>query len=270
MITHFTQIIAAYVPSESSKIALRHAIDLSLQHNAKLTILNVNPHKTRDGLVKKDIDEIISDRNAQYGFVEKIGIPYKEILTLEEAINADLIVMGTHGSKEVDPDWIGGNAFKVLSGSSCPVLIFPPNQHDVGFKNIVLPVADASETRQKVPLTVSLAKTYGAKVHIVIVNKQETPEVIHKLKIYADQIKKYCDERDVANTLEEIYNKNISDACVDYANKVNADLISIMSERESPTGYFMGHYAQQLVNTSSAPVLTIHSKDAKLSGEAGY
>ncbi len=270
MNTRFTQIIAAYVPSKSSKIALKHAIDLSQRFDAKLTILNVNPQDSNEGQVQKDIDEIIGDSNAHYGFVEKVGKPYTEILALEKALNADLIVMGTHGSKEADPNWIGSNSFKVLSSSTCPVLILPPYRENIGIKNIVLPVSDSSETRQKVPLSVSLASIYGAKIHIVHENKEEQPEVINKLRIYVNQIKKYCDDRNVEYEVEQSNNKNISDACIEYADKVDADLITIMSERESPTGYFMGHYAQELVNKTRTPILTIHVVEATLLGDAGY
>ena len=56
----------------------------------------------------------------------------------------------------------------------------------------------------------------------------------------------------------------------DYANEIGADLISIMSERESPTGFFMGHYAQQLVNKSNISVLTMHVKNTRIAGGGGY
>ncbi|NNJ56836.1 MAG: universal stress protein [Bacteroidia bacterium] len=270
MLTHFTQIIAAYVPSEASKVALKLAVNLSKKHNAKLTILNVNPHKSEEGLVRRQIDEIMKDEHAEYGFVEKTGKPYKEILMLEKALDANLIVMGSHGSKERDPDWIGGNAFKVLSGSTCPVIIFPQDFPNKGFNNIVLPIGNSSETRQKVPLTVELASSFGATIHIAVVHKGDDPEVAHRLKIYADQAAKYCDDHEVAYTVKDVINKNIANACIDHADEVNADLISIMSERESETGFFMGHYAQELVNKAKTPVLTIHVKDMNLTGAAGY
>ena len=43
-----------------------------------------------------------------------------------------------------------------------------------------------------------------------------------------------------------------------------------MSERESPTGFFMGHYAQKLVNIADIAVLTVHVKDTALVGGSGY
>jgi len=270
MKTNFTKIIAAYVPSKPSKAALLNARDLAQRHNASLTILNVNPEKSEFGVVRKEVDEIMAGSTVNYDLVEREGAPYREILSIAERTKADLIVMGTHGSTQRDPDWIGGNAFKVLSGSTCPVITFTGLHTGIGFKNIVLPIADASETRQKVPLAVSLAKAYNATLHIAIVNKNEDKDIVNTLKIYASQAEGYCEEHGVAWTYTEIYNKNIADACIEYAKEVNADLIAIMSERESATGFFMGHYAQKLVNRADTAVLTVHIKDTAIVGGTGY
>lgn len=133
-----------------------------------------------------------------------------------------------------------------------------------------MPISESSETRQKVTFSVDIAKKFGAKIHILVVNKDEDPQILYRLKIYGDQIQKYCESQEVDFVRQEIYNKNIANACADYAKAVNADLICIMSERESPTGFFLGHYAQQLLNEANTPVLTIHAKDFQLVGEAGY
>lgn len=270
MITKFKQIIAAFVPADSSRTALKHAKDIATRHQAELSVIIVNSRKTDTEEAKAEIEDILKDSAVKYDIIVKDGKPYREILNLEKEKEADLIVIGTHGSGSRDPEWIGGNAFKVLSGSSCPVITFTPQHTGLGFKNIILPVADASETRQKVPLTVSLAKAYNAKVHIAIVNKNDDSSVINTLKIYAAQAEGYCIDNNVEFTIKEIYNKNIATACIDYANEVDADLISIMSERESPTGFFMGHYAQQLVNKSTIPTLTIHVRTTRIAGGGGY
>lgn len=270
MTTNFTQIIAAFVPAESSRTALKHAKDLAQRHQAKLTIVNVNSDKTDEKLVKAEVEDIMKDTTISYELIAKTGKPFREILALEKLLKANLIVIGTHGSHGRDPDWIGGNAFKILSGSRCPVLTFTPEHNKFGFKNIILPIADASETRQKVPLTIALAKAYNAKVNIVIVNKNEDPSVINTLKIYASQAEGYCIKGGVEYGYKEIYNKNIADACLDYAKEIDADLIAIMSERESPTGFFMGHYAQKLINSSTVSILTVHFRDTNVGGGSGY
>ena len=51
---------------------------------------------------------------------------------------------------------------------------------------------------------------------------------------------------------------NIAKEAMKYAEEVNADLLAIMTDHESNlTGMFMGAFAQQIVNHSSVPVLSI-------------
>jgi hypothetical protein len=45
---------------------------------------------------------------------------------------------------------------------------------------------------------------------------------------------------------------------IDYALSKSADLISIMTEQETPANILLGPHAQQLVNQSPVPILSIH------------
>lgn len=46
----------------------------------------------------------------------------------------------------------------------------------------------------------------------------------------------------------------------DYVKEVDGDLIAIMTEQEtSAANIFLGPYAQQIVNRSEVPVLSVHS-----------
>ena len=52
--------------------------------------------------------------------------------------------------------------------------------------------------------------------------------------------------------------KNVTLTTLDYAKEVNADMITIMTEQESRlTSLLMGTYAQQMINESTIPVLTV-------------
>ena len=54
-------------------------------------------------------------------------------------------------------------------------------------------------------------------------------------------------------------NDNLTLETIDYAKKIKANLISIMTEQEtSPFNLLIGPYAQQMVNNSPIPVLSIN------------
>lgn len=56
------------------------------------------------------------------------GNPAEEIINTAESVNADLIVMGTHGRKGVKLIVFGSVAEKVVKNSKIPVLTVHPNQ----------------------------------------------------------------------------------------------------------------------------------------------
>jgi hypothetical protein len=57
---------------------------------------------------------------------------------------------------------------------------------------------------------------------------------------------------------DKIISNNISKDTIDYALKIGADLITIMTEQETPANILLGVHAQQMVNQSPVPILSIH------------
>jgi nucleotide-binding universal stress UspA family protein len=55
-----------------------------------------------------------------------VGDPVETIIDYARAQDADLIIMGTHGSKGLEKILLGSVAERVLKGAHCPVLIMNP------------------------------------------------------------------------------------------------------------------------------------------------
>ena len=54
---------------------------------------------------------------------------------------------------------------------------------------------------------------------------------------------------------------NVTADTIEYANKVNADMIAIMTEQESSlSSLIMGTFAQQMLSQSTIPVLTVRPR----------
>ena len=83
-----------------------------------------------------------------------------------------------------------------------------------------------------------------------------------KVDNYTLQVKKYLEEENVNFVIEKVDADNITNATINYANEINADVIAIMTEQEMTTAnLFLGAYAQQMVNHSPIPVLSIHARE---------
>ncbi|MDP2175010.1 MAG: universal stress protein [Bacteroidota bacterium] len=253
-------ILVPFSNSPSAIGALKTAIVLSKLFHAKLHVIHVVTNISENNILDQ-IRNICTAENAQFTFIERSGNISKEVIKAEQEINADLIVMGAYGISGWQQLWVGSNAFKVVSTSHCPVLTL---QGDVGsfagFNKIMLPLDDSEETRQKVNVVKMFASAFDANVLIFNVTKVKGEESRQKLSKYAHQVEELLAKDGIQSTFDESYGNNIAEDCIKFAQMHNCDLITIMTETENTNSFFMGTYAQQLVSTSTIPVLTIHAR----------
>jgi nucleotide-binding universal stress UspA family protein len=258
--TTIENILVPFVDSPSAIGALKTAISIANIYKTKLYVIHVKTDKSDESVLER-IKEICTRENAVFTFIERSGNIHKEIIKVEKEISAGLIVMGAYGITGWQQLWVGSNAFKVVSTSQCPVLTL---QGDVtsfkGFHKIMLPLDDSDETRQKVNWVTSLAKGFDAEVLIFNTSKVKGDDSRKKLAHYASQVEILLAKEGIKTSFDESYGNNIAEDCIKFAQIHNCDLITIMTETENTNSFFMGTYAQQLVSTSTIPVLCIHSR----------
>lgn len=132
--------------TESSSIALRAAIQLGRRFDAAVELLHVDTEATLlvpppgdlialpidvAELMRKSVErlgELAADVR-RTGLVcttaTEIGTTHTEIVEHAQRINADLIVMGTHGRQGLGHVLVGSIAEKVVQHATCPVLVIP-------------------------------------------------------------------------------------------------------------------------------------------------
>ncbi|MBE9491699.1 MAG: universal stress protein [Bacteroidetes bacterium] len=190
------------------------------------------------------------------------GKVYKEVVSEAEESKADLIIIGTHGSSGFEEFWIGSNANKVVSFTKLPIITIRGGI-DIRrpLNRIVMPIDSTLETRQKVPFTSIMAKMHNAEIFVVSVYTTKVRAIRSRVNSYTDQVKEYLDDMEVKHTVDTVDADNLTTATIEYAKKIDANLISIMTEQErTTTNLWLGSYAQQMVNHSPFPVLSIHPK----------
>ncbi len=85
--------------------------------------------------------------------------------------------------------------------------------------------------------------------------------VLNRLKIVARQVQSYIEEDNIPCTNEFLTGKNLTTLTLDYARKIDADLIVIMTEQESTSGFLAGPYSQQMINQSNIPIMSVKPKE---------
>jgi len=188
------------------------------------------------------------------------GKVYKVICQVAQEENAFLLVVGTHGSSGFEEFWIGSNANRIVSASKLPIITIRAGvDSNKNLKTIVMPLDSTKITRQKLPITALLAKYFDAEIHILGVYTSTVDNIRYRIKNYVAQSETYLKENNIQYRTVFLDANNITDTVLDYAQKVNANLISIMTEQETTTmNLWLGPYAAQMVNHSPIPVLSVH------------
>ncbi|MBN8702351.1 MAG: universal stress protein [Bacteroidetes bacterium] len=243
-------------------------------------------------------DEILSKFLLKVKTIVKNDYVQGAIVDYAKSSNTDLIIMGTHGVTGIKEFFIGSNSYGVVNQSHCPVITIHPKggkkndapailikasnaRKDKGhpadrktslkllnetrnqtFKTIVLPVRIAKHSREKVLYIVQIAKKYDSFVHIAAyVSRIDNTGELRKVNAYAKQVEKYLKSNNIKCRITIICGANYIQQILKFAEKRKADLITIMAQRDyGLSQYISGPYAQQLVNHSKIPVLSVPVK----------
>lgn len=174
----------------------------------------------------------------------------------------DVIVMGTHGAKVFSEYFIGSNAHKTATVSSCPVITIQAQAKQPGVNNIVMPIDDSPHSQQKIDMVIELASHYNAKVHILDLRSMNEEINEKKMNIHNDPLQKKMKEAELDYVRNISNGKNLALETMNYSKKINADLIVIMTDHESNlAGMFFGGFTKQIINHSRIPVMSIKPKE---------
>ena len=280
MNSSINQILIPIDFSDQALIALEQSYNLANFYSADLTLLHVIDegnsmnrffHKPYDeDALKKQIEEKLEELAAEVAKRRGIkvntliakGHIYDKILEVADMISAKMIIMGTNGTVGLKKRFIGSNALRVVKEANCPVVTIKGKHPREGCKNIVLPIDLTKESREKVNNAIELGNLYGATIRVVSVLFTMDEFVVNRLTRQMEQVKNFIKKSGVKCTAEMIKavkgHETLAHAVVDYANKVDADLIMIMTQQESDTTpLFIGSTAQGIINNSEVPVMSI-------------
>lgn len=265
--------------SEQSKIALNQSFNLARLANASITLVYVIDEDTvsslfsflshnelqeelmKTGILKKLedlVDETGKKGEMTFHFKIEKGKVYDQIVKVADEMNAAFIVMGTSGASTIKKKFIGSNAVRVISDAHCPVITIKGKEHRQGCDVIVLPLDLSKETKEKVDECILIAKFFNSTVRVMSVVDTKDEFLLNKITRQMEQVVNFISENGIKCEGEFHYRKDISEGVLEYARKVHADLIIIMTQQELEwTEYFIGTESQQIIHSSDIPVCSI-------------
>lgn len=273
------KIIAAIDFSKCSVHALKYAINMANNVEADVIMVWVDTSPVIETEVsvidrehrlevKKQFEELIDKyastlQTGELSYKLRKGKVYQEVANQAKYDDASLIIAGSHGVSGFEKFWVGSNAYRIVSSAPCPVItIRLAYEFKDNIRKIILPIDSTLETRQKVPYTVRMARLHDSEIHIVAVYSTKIKSMQQRVNSYAEQVAKFIHNHQVKFKVETLTAENITNSIIDYADAIDADLVSIMTEQETSTAnILLGPYAQQMINNSSKPVLSVQVRE---------
>jgi len=213
-----------------------------------------------DDLHEKYKDKLISGK---LSYKLRKGKVYHEIAIHAKQEDAFLIIAGTHGVSGYEELWIGSNAYRIVTHAPCPVISLRQSlEIEDGVSTMVIPIDNTKDTLQKLPFAIRFAKIDEATIHLISIYPNFLETLKHKVDANSTKAIKYLEKNKVNFVHKNIKSDDITKSTIEYAVKVEANLIAIMTEQGvSRKSVYLGQNAQQLVSNSPVPLLSIRPEN---------
>ncbi len=274
------QILVPIDFSEQSIIALGQSYNLARLSKADIVLIHViddssylpffqkKEDKELEQKISDELKKLATETTSKTGVkvstLIRKGKIYETIQEVATELNCSFIVMGTNGSVGLKR-FIGSNALRVIRESPCPVITIKGKKHRTGCKNIVLPLDVTKETKEKVNTAIEFAELFGSTIHLITVLNTDDEFIVNKLKRQMNQVHEFIREQNIPCTVEFILGDDIPKEVIEFADRNKSDLIMIMTQQELNWTdlMFISSSAQEIINGTDIPVLSIRPKERK-------
>lgn len=270
--------------SEYSEHALHAAAKLAKKYDAKiiavhmleLSTVHAYGEATRNDQMEKGLFYIKRaeqefDKFLNRDYLNGISITpvirhfkvFSELGEVAEENKADLIVMGSKGSSGLNEFFVGSNTEKVVRYSEIPVLVIKSKPLEWNINRVVFATDFSEETSDAFLKLTNLLKPLNAELRLLNVNEpgdgfKDTDEMEKNVESFL------MSAEGSLNRLKDVYyisSRSAEKGILKYANKVNADMIAIVTHgRTGLAHFFEGSISEDLANHGNFPILTLKIK----------
>jgi|TARA_R110002110_G_scaffold85074_7_gene220971 nucleotide-binding universal stress UspA family protein len=265
--------------SEHSEYALEVAAQIAMQQNAELIVVHMLG-LSETSMNKDDFQEareaVFYMKLAEKRFIDFLDKEYLKDLKVTEMVHnyrvfreindvalkvdANLIVMGSHGSSGFSEVFVGSNTEKVVRSSEVPVLVIKKRRKKFQFENVVFACDFDTQNIKAYRKAMKLCKQFDATVNLLYVNLpaeqfRSSAQMEDRVRVFLDK----ADNGDYNNLDNVVYRDDytVENGVFTYSNKINADLIVVSTHgRRGLAHFFFGSIGEDVANHADIPVLT--------------
>jgi nucleotide-binding universal stress UspA family protein len=253
--------------SEVSDKALDYALALSRFTNSQVQLLHVTKYDEEgDSALVKMQEQFNQIAPVDSGPIEMhvvSGSIFEDIPGVAKHLEANLIVMGTHGLQGLQYV-VGGNALRIITESEVPLLIVQENTSKSSIvKSILVPLDLHQEAKQILKIACDTAALFQAEIHLI--SPMESDEFLkNKLLRNTAYAEGYLESRNIAYQTVSSHGGSGSfiKEVIQYAHDAHIDLICILNFANDRLIHSFGMDAEQkiITNDHQIPVLIVNPR----------
>ncbi|MEY8849786.1 universal stress protein [Psychroserpens sp. XS_ASV72] len=253
------KVAAQLAKKYGSEIYLLHMLEIPMQEvdavSAHVEVPEVMFFMKMAQKKFKDIMESDYLKDIQVREIVKPEASFNSVVEICHENNAEMIVMGSHGASGFKEMFVGSNAEKVVRTSDVPVLVIKNEHQDFSIDDFVFASDFKNDNKETYRQATELATTFGAKIHLLMVNTAGNFTTTRKAK---ERINKFIEDYSFKNYTVNIYNdESVEKGVLNFSSDIDADLIGISTHgRQGIAHFFNGSISEDLVNHAKRPVIT--------------
>lgn len=268
---------------EQSLLALNQTISVARFMKAEIVILyiiesGIISSLIRRGKSQEKLRKLAAERleNLAENVCAKSGIKAslmietgrvsQKILEVANKLNARFIIMGKNDSDAKLEKYIGTNTSQVIGRSNCPVITIKGKEQKIVFEDIVLPLDLTKKTREKVFNAVSFGIHFNSVIWMVSVLTGGIAKRQSRIYAKMKRAQHMIQENRVPCKIKLFEKSDAPDyeVILNYAKEIDADLIMVMTRQEASwKEQYIGRFANEIINRSDIPVMTMIPSDPK-------
>jgi nucleotide-binding universal stress UspA family protein len=247
--------------------------------------IRTNEHAYLESIAKQLAAE--STVKIEFSLVEGGSIS-EAIQSHADSMNADLMVMTSHGRGAFARFWLGSVADQVIRHTTTPTLLVRPNDEQAAdltsrpfIKRIVIPLDGSDLAERVIEPAMDLGKATGAEFGLVLVleavediealaaRKIQAPggwfpeATLQKAKGYLEKVAHKMRGHSLLVNTEVILHGSAASAILEFASTHGDPIIAIATHgRSGIKRFLLGSTADKIVRGASMPVMVYHPAEA--------
>ncbi|TVR70108.1 MAG: universal stress protein [Marinilabiliales bacterium] len=251
--------------TQVAEYALEHAVKIAKIDGNPIYLAHIAKKKEEEGKLKGILDVYAVEAFKKYSIKPKTIVRQGNIFTsigeIADEIDAEMVVMGTHGMKGMQK-LTGSWALKVIVSSKVPFVVVQSPPENNNFEDIVLPIDFRKEDKEKLNWIVYLYKHFNSKIHIIKPKKSDK-RLVKGLNANIAFARKILEQKHVKfDMIIAEGKKSFAKETIEYAVKINAHMIVTMTTKNiGLADYVMGADEQYIIaNSAKIPVMCINPR----------